>query len=104
MKHEEKIEPRSGSLQCEEEGAESRCRAKIKSIREGHTTGGYIATEALQEEEKKLWRILTDKLAVEEKKHGTHHRAEFQHPEVRRLRVELNGLAFKPQLVVKEAQ
>lgn len=77
-------------------------RKKILSIRAGHTTGGYCDTEALINEEKKLHAILATELEAAEKKHGTHHRSELQHPEVRAIKVELAGLAYKPRLVVEK--
>lgn len=94
------VQREAGSTEAQEVKAE--LRKKIVSIRAGHTTGGYCETEKLIAEEKKLHAILATELEAAEKKHGTNHRSELQHPEVRAIKVELAGLAYKPRLVVSE--
>lgn len=99
---EAKVKRGTRRVERQEESAEASIRKKIVSIRAGHTTGGYCDTEALHNEEKKLYHILAVRLEEAEAKHGTHFKAEFQHPTVRALKLEINGLSYKPQLVVKE--
>lgn len=98
---EEKAESRSGALQRDESEAK-KIRQTIKAIREGHTTGGYCETEKLQAEEKKLWKILQAKLDDAKERHGYSTDPKFKHAEIRALELEINGLSWRPTLVVKQ--
>jgi len=101
-----------GSLQREASQAESRQREKIKDelrkkiqvIRQGHHTGGYIETEKLHEEEKKLDAILRTELEEAKQQHGYSPDPKFKPEAVRKIELELNGLSWKPRLVVAENQ
>lgn len=99
----EKTQSGTGSLQREAGGHEvktEKLRKEIKAIREGHRTGGYCETEELHAQEKALWRILSEDLEAAKKKHGYSPDPKFKHAEVRALELEINGLSWKPQLVV----
>lgn len=100
MNEKEKIESGSGGLQRGTEKEKS--RKQIKAIREGHLTGGYVETEALHAEEKKLDKILRKELDEAKEKHGYSPDPKFKHPEIRALELELHGLSWKPLLVVSE--
>jgi hypothetical protein len=91
-------ETSSGETQRQEIKAE--LRKKIQAIRQGHTTGGYCETEKLVAEEKKLHAILCTELEELKLKHGYSPDPRFKHRDIRAVEVELNGLAFKPKLVV----
>lgn len=67
-------------------------RQKIRSIREGHATGGYCDTAALHVEEKKLDAILRTDL--EAAKEGS--------IEQRNIKRELASLSYRPRLVVAQ--
>ena len=101
-----KTESRPSGLQRrqESEGERSKreLRQKIRSIREGHTTGGYCDSEALVVEEKKLHAILSKELDEAKAEHGYSPDPKFKHPTIRTIEVELNGLSYKPRLVVAE--
>lgn len=97
-----KVESGTGSLQRREGSDKEKLRQKIRSIREGHTTGGYCETESLHAEEKKLDKILRAELKEAIDKHGYSPDPRFKHKLVREIEVELNGLSWKPTLVVKE--
>jgi hypothetical protein len=104
MSEEKKIESRPGGLQREAEGSKVKAelRRKIESIRRGHATGGYCETEALQVEEKKLHKVLSEELEALKQLHGYSPDPKFKHPAIRAVEVELHGLSWKPTLVVKE--
>ncbi len=85
----------------EREEVKAELRQRIKAIREGHATGGYCDTDKLKEAERPLWQLLTEDLEAAKKKHGYSPDPKFKHPEIRVIELELNGLAFKPELVVK---
>lgn len=96
----------TGGLQREagrERNTKDWLRQKIQAIRAGHLTGGYCETEALHAEEKKLDKILRKELEDAKAKHGYSPDPKFKHAEVRALELELNGLSWKPELVVKES-
>lgn len=97
---------RSGSIQPEapRSGEKEKLRKNIKAIREGHTTGGYCETEALHAEERKLDKVLRKDLAAAKEKHGYSPDPKFKHPEIRAIELELHGLSWKPELVVKGEQ
>lgn len=82
----------AGGIQRETSAGEIKIREQIESIREGHTSGGYIDTEALHDEEKKLHAILLTKLEAAEK--------ENDRAAIKSITREINGLAFRPRLVV----
>lgn len=93
----------TGSLQRSTQGREdvkAELRQRIKAIREGHTTGGYCDTEKLKQAERPLYDILTDELEEAKKRHGYSTDPKFKHAAIRNLELEINGLAFKPRLVV----
>lgn len=94
----------TGSLQRSEESERGKIkeqlRKKIRSIREGHNTGGYCETEALQAEEKKLHAILSTELEEAKAKFGYSPDPKFKPSQVRTIELELNGLSYKPKLVV----
>lgn len=102
----EKGQAQSGTHTLQrDEGREiekQKLRQKIRSIREGHTTGGYCDSEALKVEEKKLDKILRAELKEAIDRHGYSPDPRFKAKEVRDIEVELNGLSWKPTLVVKE--
>lgn len=86
----------------EREEIKSGLRKKIRSIREGHTTGGYCDTDTLVAEEKKLHAILATELEEAKAKHGYSTDPKFKHPDIRKLELEINSLAFRPRLVVAD--
>jgi hypothetical protein len=96
----------SGSKQKEQHGSEggavakATLRKKIEAIRKGHVTGGYCETEALKEAEKELHKVLSAELEAEIKTHGYSPDPKFKAPSIRALEIELNGMAYKPKLVV----
>ena len=92
----------AGSLQRSTEGSDAKdgIRKNIRKIREGHLTGGYCESEALQAEEKKLYAILATELEAAKQKHGYSPDPKFKHTKVRELELEINGLSWKPRLVV----
>lgn len=96
----------TGSLQRSEEGERSEVKAalrkKIRSIREGHSTGGYCETEKLHQEERKLHAILSTELEEAKAKHGYSPDPKFKPAAVRTIELELNGLSWKPKLVVAQ--
>lgn len=92
----------SSSEAKEREQIKSDLRKKILSIRQGHATGGYCETEALKAEEKKLHAILSTELEECKAKHGYSTDPKHKHPEIRKLELEINGLAFKPRLIAAE--
>jgi len=99
-----KTESGAGGLQREAESREAEkqhLRKKIKAIREGHATGGYCETEKLHEEEKHLSKLLRADLEEAKKKHGYSPDPQFKPKEVRAIELELHGLSWKPELVVK---
>jgi hypothetical protein len=81
-------------------GEKAILRTNIKAIREGHLTGGYCDTEKLHAAERALHPILTKELEAAKAKHGYSPDPKFKHPEIRVLELELNGLSWKPRLVV----
>jgi FKBP-type peptidyl-prolyl cis-trans isomerase (trigger factor) len=109
MKHEEakaEAQRRPGSLQRETKGEQvtreqikANLRKEIKAVREGHVTGGYCDTEALQAQEKKLHAILTKEL---EDIGSTQDYASVEHRKL--INKELAGLSWKPRLVVDPNQ
>ncbi len=94
----EEAQQRSGGLQ---RGEKEKLREKILSIRHGHTTGGYCDSETLKVEEKKLHKILSAELAEAKEKFGYSPDPKFKHANIRAIEVELYGLSWKPELVVK---
>lgn len=86
----------------EREKIKANLRLEIRSIREGHGTGGYCQTEKLVAVEKKLHAILSTELEALKKEHGYSPDPKFKHPNIRAVEVELNGLSFRPRLVVAE--
>lgn len=96
---------RTGSLQPQASGAreveKQKLRREVEAVRRGYTTGGYCETEKLQEKEKPLAKLLAQELDELKQKHGYSPDPKFKHPEIRAVEVELNGLSWKPQLVVK---
>lgn len=112
MKNEDqtKAQPGLGSLQREagrEEGKHRETikagfRKNIRQIREGHLTGGYCDSEALKGEEKKLYAVLATELEEAKAKFGYSPDPKFKHPTIRAIELELNGLSWKPRLVVAE--
>lgn len=100
----ESTESRTGSVQREASSHEEKVRKlrkEIKAIREGHLTGGYCETEKLVEKEKALWQILSADLEHAKEEHGYSPDPKYKHAKIRALELEINGLAFKPTLVVK---
>lgn len=91
-----------GLQRDEKEKVKAELRHKILSIRQGHTTGGYCDSEALKAEEKKLDKVIRVELAEAIEKHGYSADPKYKHKEVREIEVELNGLSWKPTLVVKD--
>jgi len=90
----------AGSLQRKEgsvEEVKADLRKKIRSIREGHGTGGYCDTEALKAEEKKLHHVLSVEIEEAEAKHD--HQSQAIATANKR---ELAGLSYRPKLVVAE--
>lgn len=100
MNEKEKAESGAGGVQRGPDKEKS--RKQIKSIREGHYTGGYVETEALHAEEKKLDKLLRKELEAAKEKHGYSPDPKFKHAEIRALELELHGLSWKPLLVVSE--
>ncbi len=108
--HKEKADAASGtgSLQRStqegsgraEENSIKALRQKQLSIKEGHGTGGYCDTEALLEVERQIFKLQSKALAEAKEKHGYSPDPKFKHPDVRRLELEVNGLAYKPKHVV----
>lgn len=98
MSEKDKTQTQSGinSLQRETQSGEDWQRKKVKAVREGHATGGYIETEELKAEEKKLAEILSKKIADAEREKG--HAATA---EIRGIQREIAGFCWRPQLVVK---
>lgn len=104
-KNKTQVESRTGGLQRQESSREKEkreLRKKIRSIREGHLTGGYCETEALQAEEKKLYAILKQEFDELTAQHGYSPDPRFKHKDIRTVEVELNGLSWKPRLVVAQ--
>jgi len=95
-------ETSSGETQRQEFKAE--LRKKIQAIRQGHATGGYCETEKLIGEERKLHAVLCTELEELKLKHGYSPDPRFKHPTIRAVEVELNGLSFRPRLVVDSNQ
>lgn len=112
--HEDKTHHQSGTGSVQRSQKEGSGRAKedrLKTLRkermaikEGHTTGGYCDTEALHAKEKEIWKVLSEDLAAAKEKHGYSADPKFKHPEIRALELEINGLSWKPQLVVAADQ
>ncbi len=109
--NEEKTKTQSGpgSIQRQTKGDESerqrikgKFREEIKAIREGHATGGYCDTEKLKASERKLHGVLATELEELKAKFGYSPDPKFKHPSIRAVEVELYGLSYKPELVVKE--
>jgi hypothetical protein len=95
--------PRGGeSAEGQREKRKAELRTKIRSIREGHTTGGYCDTEKLKIEEKELHKLLSEEFEAACAIHGYSPDPKFKHKAVRDLEVELNGLSWKPKYVVAE--
>lgn len=104
VKDETKNQSGSGALQREAKSSRlETLRKKRISIREGHVTGGYCDTEALLEVEKEIFGVLSKDLEAAKEKHGYSPDPKFKHAEVRAIELELNGLAFRPRLVVAES-
>lgn len=104
---EEKTQSGTGGIQrgsqgkgSEAEQVKAELRKKIRSIREGHATGGYCETEKLQAEEKKLDAILRKELDEAKAEFGYSPDPKFKHTKVREIELELNGLSWRPRLVV----
>lgn len=105
-----KTQPGTGSVQrrtsreevSEREKIKANLRIEVRSIREGHGTGGYCNTEKLVAVERKLHAILSTELEELKAEHGYSPDPKFKHPHIRAVEVELNGLAFRPKLVVAE--
>jgi hypothetical protein len=72
-------------------------RKKIRSIREGHITGGYCETEILQQAEKSLASILNTELEEIERS-GQPGQAQ----RIFAIERELRGFSWKPRLVVAQ--
>jgi hypothetical protein len=103
---EAKTQRGSGGMerQARSDGKKEELQRKVKAIREGHLTGGYCDTEALHAEERKLDKIIRAQLEEAKAKHGYSPDPKFKHPEIRALELELHGLSWKPELVVKGDQ
>lgn len=109
-KDQTKDQSRAGSLQrgpsreeiAEREQIKANLRLEVRAIREGHSSGGYCNTEKLVQVEKKLHAILSTELEELKARHGYSPDPKFKHPHIRAVEVELNGLAYKPRLVVAE--
>lgn len=105
MKHEEEDKAErgpSGLQRTESSSKKQQLRNEILAIRQGHTTGGYCDTEKLHAKEKLLDKVLRKELKEAIEKHGYSPDPRFKHRDVREVEVELNGLSWKPTLVVKE--
>lgn len=109
-KNETKTESRPGRIQRSAESGKERetikahLRKNIREIREGHHTGGYCQTEELIYEEKQLYAILSSELEEAKAEFGYSPDPKFKPAQVRAIEVELNGLAFKPKLVVDSSE
>lgn len=103
MNEKAKVESGPDSLQRKEKGSSIEAlRKKRVAIKEGHLTGRYCDTEALIEVEKEIYTTLSKDLEAAKKKHGYSPDPKFKHAEIRALELEINGLAFRPRLVVAD--
>jgi len=103
MHEKTKTESGAGGLQRSPSQSEENLEAlrqERRSVREGHRSGGYCDTEALHKIEKQIWQVLTARLDAAKKKHGYTPDPRFKHADIRAIELELDGLAWKPTLVV----
>jgi hypothetical protein len=103
MSEEKKTESGAGGLQRSQTTREQEkdiLRYERRQIREGHLSGGYCNTEKLLNVEGRLWRLLAEDIEEAKEKHGYSPDPKFKHPEIRKLELERDGLAFRPRLVV----
>jgi len=94
----EKEEAQSGARSLQREASRTEAiqeqRKKVQAVRQGHATGGYCESESLKAEEKILAKILSE--AIE------HAKKIGDDVTVRSYTREINGLSWKPRLVVAE--